>query len=145
MEKKLEYIRIKRLNQNASYYEFANPGDVGLDVCSMENKEMKPGEHYRFMLGFAMEFKEGFAALMTDKSSISSEGLHILGGVYDAGFRGEYNVHLVNLSKKSYFIEKGDKIAQIIFHNIATPKIIEVEFLSESKRGDGSFGSTGRK
>ena len=68
-----------------------------------------------------------------------------MGGVYDAGFRGEYNVHLVNLGDKSYAVEKGDKIAQLVIYPVEIAKVEEADELSDSSRGEGHFGSTGRK
>ncbi len=106
-------IKIKRLKPDAKLPSYAHPGDVGMDLYSMEEVTIKPGEHYRFMNGFALEFPIGYAGIIKDKGSISKAGLHTMGGVFDAGFRGEYNVHLVNLSDKPYNIEKGDKNANL--------------------------------
>ncbi|MCA9356112.1 dUTP diphosphatase [Candidatus Nomurabacteria bacterium] len=138
-------LKVKKLYQDAKLPSYAHSGDVGMDVYSLENKTLAPMEHYIFFLGFAMEFPTGYAAIVKDKSSISKAGLHTMGGVYDAGYRGEYNVHIVNLSNNEYKIEKGDKIAQIILYPIAIAKIKEVNNLSESTRGSGGFGSTGKK
>ena len=138
-------IKIKRLNPEAKLPSYAHPGDVGLDLYSLEEKTLKPGEHHIFYNGFAMEFPVGYAGIVKDKGSISKAGLHTMGGVYDAGFRGEYNVHLVNLSDKPYTIEKGDKVAQLVIFPVEIAKIKEVSELSETSRGTGQFGSTGRK
>ena len=70
---------------------------------------VKPGEHYRFWHGFALEFPEGYGAIIMDKSSISKAGLAHLGGIFDAGYRREYNTHLVNLSDRVILLKKGDK------------------------------------
>ena len=66
------------------------------------------------MVGFALEFESGFAAIVKDRGSVSKNGLHTMGGVFDAGYRGEYNVNLINLSTETYHISKGDKIAQLV-------------------------------
>ncbi len=124
---------------------YAHPGDVGLDLYSMEETTIPPGGHHRFYNGFALEFPTGFVALVKDKGSISKAGLHTMGGVYDAGFRGEYNVHLVNLSDKPYTVEKGDKVAQLLILPVAHAKLVLTETLSETSRGMGQFGSTGKK
>lgn len=123
---------------------YSHPGDVGLDVRSLETVTLAPGAHHIFDLGFALEFQEGFAGIMKDKSSISKAGLHVMGGVFDAGYRGEYNVHLVNLSDKPYTVEAGNKIAQIVMTVVAIAKITETTELSDTSRGDGRFGSTGK-
>ena len=137
-------IKIKRLNPEAKLPNYANPGDVGLDLYSLEEITIQPGEHARFWNGFALEFPEGFAAIVKDKSSISKAGLHTMGGVFDAGYRGEYNVHLVNLSDKPYTVEKGHKVAQLIIFPVAIAELEEVSELSDSSRGEERFGSTGK-
>lgn len=138
-------LKYKKLNPAAKITGYARPGDVGLDLFSLEEKTLHPGEHHRFYVGVAFEFPVGYAGIIKDKSSISSKGLHTMGGVFDAGYRGEYNVHLVNLSNEPYTIEKGDKIAQVIFYPVALAQLQEVSELSESERGDQGFGSTGKK
>lgn len=138
-------LKIKRLHPDAKLPSYAHPGDVGLDLYSLETVTIEPGEHHRFQNGFALEFPAGYAAIVKDKSSISKAGLHTMGGVFDAGFRGEYNVHLVNLSKEAYTVEKGDKVAQLIIYPVEIANIEEVTELSETSRGTGAFGSTGKK
>ena len=72
----------------------------------------------------------------------TKKGLHTMGGVYDAGYRGEYNVQLVNLSKEPYRVEVGDKIAQLVIVPVTIATLVEADTLSESVRGEGRFGST---
>ena len=79
-----------------------------------------------------------------DKGSISKAGLHHMGGVFDAGYRGEYNTLLVNLSDKSYTFEEGDKVSQLVIIPVGIVELEETETLSESARGEGMFGSTGK-
>ncbi len=138
-------IKVKALKPNVKIPTYAHPGDVGMDVYSLEEKTLAAGEHHIFFVGFAMEFENGYAAIVKDKSSVSKAGLHTMGGVYDAGYRGEYNIHLVNLSDKLYTVEAGDKIAQIILYPIVIAEIAEAAELSDSSRGAGGFGSTGKK
>lgn len=138
-------IKIKRLNIDAVIPSYAHPGDVGMDVYSLEDYELTPMERKIFPVGFAMEFPEGFAAIIKDKSSLSMKyGIHTMGGVFDAGYRGEYNVNLINLGGETYKISKGDKIAQIIIYPVVIAGLEEVSELSESSRGEGRFGSTGK-
>ena len=138
-------IKVKKLKKNAKLPKYHHPGDVGMDMYAMETVVIPPMGHHRFWHGFAMEFAEGYAAIVKDKGSISKAGLHTMGGVFDAGYRGEYNTHLVNLSDKSYNVEEGDKISQLVIVPIAIGELTEVDELSESARGEGKFGSTGRK
>ena len=138
-------IKIKKLKENAKLPKYHHLGDVGMDLYSMEDITIPPMGHYRFFHGFALEFESGYAALVKDKSSISKAGLHTMGGVFDAGYRGEYNTHLVNLSDKPYNIEKGDKVSQLVVCPVAIAELEEVAELTDSSRGFGAFGSTGRK
>jgi dUTP pyrophosphatase len=138
-------IKIKKLKEDSKLPSYAHPGDVGMDLFSMETFTIEPGGHHFFYHGFAMEFSEGYAAIVKDKSSISKIGLHTMGGVFDAGYRGEYNTHLVNLSSEPYTVEEGDKVSQLIIYPVAIAELEEVNELGESSRGMGAFGSTGRK
>ncbi len=138
-------VKFKKLKPEAKLPSYAHPGDVGLDLYALDEQVIAPGAHARFYLGFALEFPTGYAAIVKDKGSISKAGLHTMGGVFDAGYRGEYNVHLVNLSSESYQVEKGDKVAQLVILPVAIAQIAEVTELSDTSRGEGKFGSTGRK
>ena len=138
-------IKVKKLKENTKLPKYMHPGDVGMDLYSLETITLPPRGHYIFFHGFALEFPEGYAAIIMDKSSISKAGLTKMGGVFDAGFRGEYNTHLVNLSEEPYTIEEGDKVAQLIIFPVNIVELEEVDDLSESSRGAGAFGSTGRK
>ena len=137
-------IKIKKLKPQARLPEYAHPGDVGLDLFSLEDCTLAPGERHIFPLGFALEFPFGYAAIVKDKSSISKSGLHTFGGVFDAGYRGEYNVGLVNLSPQPYRFEKGHKLAQLIIFPVAIAEFEETDMLSATSRGAGQFGSTGK-
>jgi len=139
-------IKIKKLNEDAILPKYAHPGDVGLDLYSMEDYELQPMERKIFDVGFALEFSDGFAAIVKDKGSLpKNHGLHTMGGVFDAGYRGEYNVNLINLGGEPYKVSKGDKIAQLVIYPVEIATLEEVEELSESSRGAGRFGSTGKK
>lgn len=138
-------IKIKKLKEEAVLPNYAHPGDVGMDLFSLENYTLKPGERKIFDLGFALEFENNYAAIVKDKSSLPKNGgLHTMGGVFDAGYRGEYNVQLINLGQESYEIKKGDKIAQLVIYPVVIAELEESQNLSESSRGQGRFGSTGR-
>lgn len=138
-------INVKKLDNLAKIPHYAHPGDVGLDLHALKAQIIMPGERQLFNLGFALEFPTGFAAIVKDKSSLPKEaGLHCLGGVFDAGYRGEYNVLLINLGSKPYSVEPGQKIAQLVIIPVVIAELTEVAALSESARGTGGFGSTGK-
>jgi len=137
-------IKIKKLKKEVQIPKYAHPGDAGLDLFSLVDYELKPGERKIFDLGFALEFVEGYVALVKDKGGLSKFGLHTIGGVFDAGYRGEFNVNLINLSDKSYKINKGDKIAQLIVIACTNVEFEEADSLTSSSRGEGRWGSTGK-
>lgn len=138
-------IKIKKLKENAKLPKYAHPGDVGMDMYAMETVTVAPMEHVRLWHGFALEFPEGNAGIIMDKSSISKAGLIHMGGVFDAGYRGEYNTHLVNLGSEPYTIEEGDKVSQLVIVPVVIAELEETDILSESVRGEDGFGSTGKK
>lgn len=139
-------IKFKRLKDDAIIPKYAHKDDAAMDLFSTEQYTLHPGERRGFPLGFALEFTCDHVALIWDKGSLPFKaGIHALAGVADAGYRGEYIVVLINLGKLPYTVEKGDKIAQLLIQPIIHAQIKEVEKLSETDRGEGRFGSTGRK
>jgi len=139
-------IKAKKMHPDAKLPTYAHPGDVGMDMYNREETaSLLPGERKIFMCGFGLEFPTGYAAIVKDKSSLPKNfGIHTMGGVYDAGYRGEYNVQLINLSNEAVSIEKGQKIAQIVLFPVVIGEIEEVDELTDSEREVGSFGSTGK-
>ncbi len=112
---------------------------------TLEGAILKPGERHVFNCGWALEFPEGYVAVVWDRGSVGVKaGLKTMGGVFDANYRGEYNVCLANLSEDTYEVKVGDKVAQLVIVPIARAQFEEVESLSETSRGGDRFGSTGR-
>ncbi len=139
-------IKIQALKEGVNLPSYAHPGDAGLDLYSLEDKVLKPGERYAFSLGFALELPEGFVSLIKDRSSMAFKfGIHSMAGVIDSGYRGEYKVVLVNLGEEDHTVEKGDKIAQLLIMPVEHAKIKVVKELSKTNRGEGGFGASGRK
>ena len=97
-----------------------------------------------FPTGIAVEFPEGYVALLWDRSGLGSKGIHRLAGVIDSGYRGEWKVVLLNTTKEPFEIKKGDKIIQCIIQKFEPVEILEVDELSNSQRGEKGFGSSGR-
>lgn len=138
---KIKILKIKDV-KNPNY---ANPGDAGLDLHSAENFVLKPGERRAFETGIKMEIPDGYAGLVWDKSGLAlNSGIKTMAGVLDSGYRGEIKIVLVNLSNQDFKVEEGQKIAQMLFQKVERPEIEIVESLSESERGEGGFGSTGK-
>lgn len=138
-------IKVKKLHEAAKLPSYAHPGDVGMDLFCLDQYTLLPGERRIFNVGFALEFPAGYVALVQDKSSLPKlAGIHTMGGVFDAGFRGEYNAQLINLGQEPYTIEAGQKIAQLLIMPVVIAELEETTELSESSRGTGGFGSTGK-
>ncbi len=138
------HLKVKKLTDTATLPRYAHPGDVGLDLYSQEEYTVQPGEVHIFYLGFALEFPSGYAAIVKDKSSVGSKGVVTVGGVFDAGYRGEYNVGLANFTNTPFPVAKNQKIAQLVIFPVVIADLEEVTELSQSARGTGGFGSTGK-
>ena len=139
-------LKVKKLDPDAKMPSYAHAGDAGMDIYSNETVTIKPGEALKVKTGIAFEIPEGFVGLMWDKSGIAfNHKLKTLSGVIDSGYRGESLVSLINLGAEPYIIEKGHKIVQMLIQKVECPEIIEAESLSETSRGAGGFGSTGKK
>jgi dUTP pyrophosphatase len=82
--------------------------------------------------------------MIADRSSMAKKGLKTAGGIIDAGYRGEIQVVLWNLSREEALVKKGERLAQMLILPIATPAVLEVKELGQTSRGEGGFGSTGR-
>lgn len=138
-------VNIKRLHPDARVPYYDHPGDAGLALHTIETRTLQPGERYSFDTGLALEFPPEYVALINDRSGLAhKQGITTLAGVGDSGYRGSYHVVLINLSSEPYEVKKGDKIAQLLIMPVGHANIEEVEDLSETSRGDGGFGSTGR-
>lgn len=135
---------IKKIRDEAKIPTRAHHDDAGIDLYACGEHMVAPHTTVMIPLGIAMEIEEGYVGLMWDKSSIGSKSIKTLGGVIDAGYRGEVTAMVHNLSNESYTFEHGHKVAQMIIQKVEFPEIIESEELSDSHRGAGSFGSTGK-
>ncbi len=138
-------VKIRKLTEESKVPEHAHKGDAGMDIFASEKVILRSGKHIVIPTGIAMEIPEGYAGLVWDKSGLAiSHGLTIIAGVIDAGYRGEIFVAMTNISDKAYTLEKGDKVAQILIQKIESPIILQVDELTDSSRGEGGFGSTGK-
>lgn len=138
-------IKFKKLNENAVAPTYAFKFDAGMDLYCLENISVKPNERVQIGTGIAMEIPEGFVGLIWDKSGLSHKsGLKTVGGVVDSQYRGEIKVGMINLSAEAYHFEAGQKIAQMLIQKVEQVDLIESDSLSETDRGEGGFGSTGK-
>ncbi|PIY96913.1 MAG: dUTP diphosphatase [Candidatus Kerfeldbacteria bacterium CG_4_10_14_0_8_um_filter_42_10] len=138
-------IKIKQWYPELKIPSYAHPGDAGLDLYSREDKVLNPGERHLFKMGFSLELPKGYVAFIWDRSGLAAKnGITNLGGVIEHTYRGEYGVILLNIGKEEFAVKKGDRIAQLLIQKIETVELKEVTELSDSARGVGGFGSTGK-
>lgn len=136
---------IKKLNEDARIPTYAHYGDAGFDLFVPNETTIKSGERLSVPIGLAVEIPYGYVGLFLDKSSLSfKHGIKSFGGVIDAGFRGELQVGIINLSDTDYTFAKGDKIIQMLISPVARVDIVETDKLSESDRNRNGFGSSGK-
>lgn len=138
-------LKISRLDKTMKMPAFAHADDGGFDLYAANTITIKPGERISIPTGLKMEIPSGYVGFIWDKSGLSHKhGLKTFGGVIDAGYRGEIMVGMMNLGIEPYTFEKNHKVAQISIQRRDEVKIVEVDGLGESERGEGAFGSTGK-
>lgn len=140
-------LKFKLLSKEAKIPKYAHEDDVGFDLFSTEAVTLKPGQWHTFQIGVACEIPKGWYVSIRDKSGLAAKhGIHTMAGVIDGGYRGEWGVVLINHGNEAYIIEPGDKIAQgSVLLMPEQADIVKVEELSETSRGAGGWGSTGKK
>lgn len=140
-------LSVAKLKDEALLPTRAHAGDAGLDLYSCEAAHIGPGERWSVGTGVAVEIPEGHAGLVLPRSGLARDhGIALVNapGLIDSGYRGEVRVLLLNTDPAETFrVEPGDRIAQLVLTPIATPEPVEAE-LSDSARGEGGFGSSGR-
>jgi dUTP pyrophosphatase len=138
-------IKVKKLNSEAKLPTYGHPGDAGMDLYSVEEVTVPPKSTATIKTGVAIEVPEGYVALCWDKSGLSlKEGIKVIGGVFDSGYRGEYILGVFNMKDEPFTFTKGQKVMQLLIQPVVSGEVIEVEELSESTgRGEDGRGSTG--
>lgn len=141
-------IKFKRLphGQDLPLPRRMTPGSSGMDICSAIERTIRPNNGLLFNTGFSVEVPEGFELQCRSRSGLAKNGIFVTNspGTIDADYRGEICVLLTNLTPSPYTIRRGDRIAQLVFARIPQFEIEEVDKLSDSNRGAGGFGSTGK-
>jgi len=137
-------VNIKRLDTGLPLPQYAYDGDAGFDLYAAEDVVLESLQRESVPTSVSIEVPEGYVGLIWDRSGLSiKHGIKVLGGVIDAGYRGEVRIGVVNVSKDLYTINRGDRIAQMIIQERVAAKLVEVEELSDTERGDKRFGSSG--
>lgn len=136
------------LKEGATLPSRAHEGDAGLDLYACESAHIGPGERWSVGTGVGVEIPEGHAGLVLPRSGLARDhGIALVNapGLIDSGYRGELRVLLLNTDPAETFrVEPGDRIAQLVLTPIAIAQPVEANALSETVRGDGGFGSSGR-
>lgn len=141
-------INVKKLRESAKLPVYATSGSAAADLCADPPSvvEIKPGERKIVPTGISIELPKSHAALICARSGLASKkGLALANGVgvIDSDYRGEIGVPMINLGSESVFIEKGDRIAQMMITPVVQVNFSEKDRLSDTSRGEGGFGSTG--
>lgn len=138
-------LKIKKLSPDVTIPTYAHAGDAALDLLASTEVTVAPLQRVQVPTGIAMEIPEGYVGFVWDKSGLShKQGIKTLGGVIDAGYRGEIMVGIINLGTDAYTFAKGNKVAQMVIQKRELVTIEEVTELSDTTRGQGGFGSTGK-
>jgi len=142
-------VKIKLESELAKMPAYQTPGSSGMDVCSIERVSLDPGEVKIVSTGLSFEIPEGYEIQVRPRSGLAAKcGVTVLNapGTIDQDYRGILKIILINHNpEESYWIEIGDRIAQIIFAPVAKVTLVNSTELSQTDRGAGGFGSTGTK
>lgn len=145
-----ETVRIKKLKDAAKIPTYGSEYSAGADLyaCTEADIEIEPGETVVVKTGIAMEIPVGYAGFIYARSGLATkEGLAPANkvGVVDADYRGEIMVALHNHSKETRTVTAGERIAQMVIAPFLTAEFLPCEELSDTVRGEGGFGSTGKQ
>lgn len=139
-------VLVKKISEHAKIPSYAHATDSGMDLFADHDAEILPGEIKIIGTGIQIELPKELEAQVRPKSGLAlNHGITVLNapGTIDAGYRGEIKVILINHGKEKFVIEKGKKIAQMVFQKIERPELKIVNELNESSRNEDGFGSTG--
>ena len=141
-------VKIKKLNENAVIPTYAKPGDAGMDLTAT-TINYDEFDNVVYGTGLAIEIPEGYVGLIFPRSSNRKTDMYLTNcvGVIDSGYRGEVMISFKHRdidSPKETEYGKGDRVAQIIIMPYPSIEFVEVDELSETERGEGGHGSTGR-
>lgn len=142
-------IRVKKLSDKAILPTYGSAEAAGADLyaCLEETVTIQPGETFWVPTGISLEIPKGCAGLIFARSSMGAKrGLAPANkvGVIDSDYRGEVRVVLLNHSNQPQVVEPGERVAQLLIAPVLTPGFVEVQELTDTQRGTGGFGSTGK-
>ena len=141
-------VSVKRLHENARLPVYGSPYAAGADLYACEGAEIPAGETRFLRTGIALELPPGTVGLVYARSGLAcKQDLAPANkvGVIDCDYRGEVMVALHNHGSAARRVEAGDRIAQLVIAPYYTAQFRETDALSETVRGEGGFGSTGKR
>ncbi len=147
----MEVLKIKKLKTNAKIPTRGTGGSAGLDLCACidESITLNCGDTALIPTGIAIALPSSeYGAFIFPRSGIAvKHGIGLLNsvGVVDSDYRGEIMVGVINQKRESYTIESGERIAQMVIMPVSMMPVEETEELDNTDRGQGGFGSTGKK
>mgnify|MGYP003522542292 CR=1 FL=1 len=136
-------VKLKKLHPDAVLPTYAKPGDAGMDmVCTAVNVT---DDYWEYETGISMEIPEGYVGLLFPRSSNSKFALLMCNsvGIIDSKYRGPINFRYKQVGSGARY-NKGDRVGQIMIMPYPQVQFVEVDELSETERGEGGFGSTGK-
>ena len=140
---------INKSDNNLPAYETSSSAGMDLRAYLPEGPiTLKPMQRTLVPTGLFMEIPEGYEGQVRPRSGLAiKHGITVLNtpGTIDADYRGEVKIILVNLSDTDFVINSGERVAQIVFAKCEQMEVVNVDTLSETGRGEGGFGHTGRK
>lgn len=147
----MDTFKITKVNENAKIPVRATKGSAGLDLCACIDEEitLEGGKTALIPTGVAIQLpSEEMAAFVFARSGLAiKHGIGLLNsvGVIDSDYRGEIKVGVINQIDEPYTITPGERIAQLVIMPVCPLTPVEVESLDSTERGEGGFGSTGKK
>ena len=143
-------VLIKRLSKNIELPKYETSGSSGMDLSANIEKQIKiePGKTSIIPTGISVSIPKNFEIQIRSRSGLAAKSqISVLNspGTIDADYRGELKVILINFSNKTFVVDRGTRIAQMVLCPIVKAKFKEVDNLDNTDRGAGGFGSTGLK
>ena len=141
-------VRVKKLDENAILPTYGTEFAAGADLYALHAETIAPGETKLIHTGIAMEIPVGFGGFLYARSGLATKrGLAPANkvGVIDADYRGEIMVAMYNQSAKEQIVDAGERVAQLVIAPFLRADYVESEELCDTERGEGGFGSTGKK
>lgn len=133
------------MNYKAPYELVKKEGDIGYDLQSLEDIFVEPNQTVLVSTGVYLELDEGYYADLRPRSGNSSKGLVCQLGLIDTNYRGEIKACITNHTRSYYYINKGDRVAQLVIRREEVVELDRVEEIDKNtNRGEKGFGSSGR-